>query len=106
MLPAETKGKKGIAMKKIMLFAVVAMCMFGMCGCGNESVLEESAVPVVTEIIQEQLGAETSCVAVNITEQVSDKHYKAKATLSNGNDIVIMIEDRGDQIYVTIPTDQ
>ena len=45
-------------------------------------------------------------VAVKITEKVDDTHYKAKATLDNGNDIKIMIEDRGEEIYVTIPFDQ
>ena len=92
-------------MKKFgFLFAVMLSSIFMLCGCGNEAELEESAIPVVSDIIKEQLGSRAAkCLSVKITEKVSDKHYKAVATLDNGNDINIMIEDRGDQIYVTIP---
>ena len=44
-----------------------------------------------------------SCLRVKITEKVDDTHYKAIATLDNGNDIRIMIEDRGDKVQVSIP---
>ena len=62
------------------------------------------AIPVVSELLNEQYGDQAAkCLKVEIIEQVTDKHYKAVATLSNGEDMNIMIEDRGDQIYVTIP---
>ena len=95
-------------MKKItLLLGVILMSVFMLCGCSNEADLEESAIPLVTDILKDELGSDAAkCVAVKITEKVSDKHYKAKATLDNGNDIKIMIEDRDDMIYVTIPLDQ
>ena len=43
------------------------------------------------------------CLKVKITEKVDDKHYRAIATLDDGRDVRIMIEDRGDEIHVTIP---
>ena len=97
------KGNK--EMKK--LFMLVALVLFGMgilTGCGSrESVLEESAKPLVSKLIVTQLGGSAKCLKVTISEKVDDKHYKANAALDNGNDLRIMIEDRGDQIYVTIP---
>ena len=73
----------------------------------NEAVLEESAIPLVTDILKDELGSEAAkCVAVKITEQVSDNQYKALATLDNGNDIKIMIEDCDDMVRVTIPLEQ
>ena len=78
-----------------------------LCGCGdiiNEIDMEESAVSVVSELLNEQYGDQAAkCLKVEIIEQVTDKHCKAVATLSNGEGMNIMIEDRGDQIYVTIP---
>ncbi len=95
-------------MKKIcFLFAIMLSSIFMLCGCGNEAKLEESAIPVVSDIIKKQLGSRAAkCLDVEITEKISDKLYKAVATLDNGNNVNIMIEDRGDQIYVSIPTNQ
>ena len=71
---------------------------------GHELVLEESACPIVTQIIQQQLSGTTTCKAVNITEEVSDGFYKAIATLDNGNELLITIEEKkGGAIYVQIP---
>ena len=84
------------------LFVSVALFL---AGCGENNVLEESAIPVVNDILRENVEDPAKCIAVKITEKVTDKHYKAIATLDNGNDINIMIEDRGDMIYVTIPGD-
>lgn len=96
-------------MKKNM-FRALFLCVCASCllltACGRESELEESAVPVVTDIIHQQLGGDANCVKVKITEKIDDKHYKATATLSNGNDLKVMIEDRGEQILVTIPLNQ
>ena len=75
-------------------------------GCGREGNLEKAAAPVVTAIIQEQLKGNARCVAVRITRKLSAGHYQAVATLSNGKDIRIMIEDGDDKIRVSIPRDQ
>lgn len=95
-------------MKKIILLAVmfVAVSMI-FAGCGNNAQLEKSAVPVVTQILKEQLGpGSAECVTVKITGTITEKLYKAKAILNNGNTIKITIQDKGDQIYVTIPNEQ
>lgn len=92
------------------IFRALFLCVCASCllltACNREGDLEESAVPAVNDIIRQQLDGEAKCLKVKITEKVDDKHYKANATLDNGNDIKIMIEDRGDQIYVTIPLNQ
>ena len=75
-------------------------------GCGRESELEKTAVPVVTSIIRNQLNGSARCVAVRITRKISDRHYQATATLSNGKDIRILIEDGGGSVRVSIPHDQ
>ena len=95
-------------MKK--LFMLLALVMLGLgilTACGSsKSSLEKAARPVVSKIFYEQFGKRVDCLKVKITEKVDNNHYKATATLGNGNDIRIMIEDRGDSIYVTIPLKQ
>ncbi|MBT3194531.1 MAG: hypothetical protein HN341_18445, partial [Verrucomicrobia bacterium] len=75
---------------------------------GDLAVIEESAVPIVTELLQDELGSDASvCKAVEIVEEVSEGFYKAKATLANGNDLNITIELQGeDELLVQIPLDQ
>lgn len=43
------------------------------------------------------------CLKVKIVERVEDKHYRAIATLEDGRNVRIMIEDSGDEIHVNIP---
>lgn len=72
---------------------------------GTQAMLEESACPVVTDIIKTQLFGSATCKAVSITDEVSDGFYKAVATLDNGNELRITIEHRDDEtIYVQIPS--
>ena len=113
-------------MKK--LFMLVALMMLGLgmltsCG-GREAKLEEKAKSVVSSMIRDMydnaliqelmwsgpnhmpsaaaLAEPPNCLRVAITDKVDDKHYKATATLDNGKDIKIMIEDCGETINVTI----
>lgn len=65
--------------------------------------IEASACPLVTQIIQQQLYASASCKSVSIVKDVGDGFYTATATLDNGNDIKITIQNRGKEIYVQIP---
>lgn len=65
--------------------------------------LADTACPVVTDIIRNQLNGETSCRRVTITEDLGDGFYTARASLANGNTIRISIEVRGSDIYVQIP---
>jgi hypothetical protein len=88
---------------------IVAFALSIMVGMGGDlAVIEESAVPIVTELLQDELGSDASvCKAVEIVEEVSEGFYKAKATLANGNDIDITIELQGeDELFVQIPLDQ
>ena len=108
--PGVFSGEKRSMMKNRVFFAMslsicCAACLI-LSACGREGTLEESAVPVVNSIIQRYVTGGAKCIKVKITEKVDSKHFKANATLDNGNDLKIMIEDRGDQIYVTIPNDQ
>jgi hypothetical protein len=71
----------------------------------TDSALEEAACPIVTTILKENNGSEASkCMKVTIQDKVTDKFYKATATLDNGNDINITIEMTGDEnFYVRVP---
>ena len=73
-------------------------------GCGSGySNLEKSAVPVVNQIIKENMGADAaSCEAVKVTKKVSNYFYQAVAYLDNGEEVKLTIKDMCDQIYVTI----
>ena len=98
--------------KLVMLVAAVMLGLGTLTSCGGrKSEMEEAAKPLVSSIINDytyynSTSAEMSyvdCLRVKITEKVDDTHYKAIATLDNGNDIRIMIEDCGDKVQVTIP---
>ena len=79
--------------------AVLALCTIT--GCGNRQAnLEKSAKPIVTQITKDQFHWNTECFKVKITEKIDDKHYNAIATLTNGKDYEIIIEDRGDMVFV------
>lgn len=91
-------------MKKLMLLLMSVVLLAGF-GCSREADLEETAVSLVTEILEENIGKDNAakCINVKITEKINDKHYRAVATLNNGNDLNIIIEDQGEMVQVTIP---
>jgi len=100
------KPKVGIIVGLIIalaLAALVALEYFPSLMGSKESSLENSAIPLVTDILHEQLGYSTDCIAISIDKEVAENHYRATAYLNNGSDIIIMIELRGDKIAVTIP---
>ncbi|MBA4500866.1 DUF4339 domain-containing protein [Marinobacterium marinum] len=71
---------------------------------GSEMAIEESACPVVTDIIQEQFYSSARCMGVTIDKEVTTGFYKATATLDTGDELFITIEERDDgMIYVQIP---
>ncbi|WP_425928887.1 DUF4339 domain-containing protein [Pseudomonas sp. NyZ201] len=70
---------------------------------GAESTIEDSACPLVTEIIHEQFLQGSSCVKVTIGDQPKTGFYRATALLDNGNEIAITIEEKGKQIVVRVP---
>ncbi|MDW8241591.1 MAG: DUF4339 domain-containing protein [Thermogemmata sp.] len=67
------------------------------------SELEDTAQSLVTQIVREQLHGTAKCVRVRVTESLGNGYYKAVATLDNGNDLRVLIQKRGDMVYVTIP---
>lgn len=71
---------------------------------GERQTLADSACPVVTQIIQEQLNGSAVCKGVTIVREVNDGFYVGKATLDNGHELTITIEDKGKNIEVKIPS--
>lgn len=71
----------------------------------SESNIEESAKPIVTNILKEQYESDLEADDVTITEEGDNNTYNAIATLSNGTAIRIKIEyyPSKDRIYVEIP---
>lgn len=96
-------------MKKLWVMIAAAVLGLGvLTGCGpSQSQIEDGAKPLVDKILKDNLGdGAAKCLKVKITEKVDKNHYKATATLDNGNDINILIEHKDDIIIVTIPTNQ
>lgn len=61
-----------------------------------------AACEITTSIFKDE-GNDTKCIIVKDLETVSAKYYRAKAVLTNGVDMPITIEERGDDyIYVTL----
>jgi len=95
-----------------MKFAVIGLAVFiaiaWISSPGIESTLEKESVGLVSQILEENLGAgAATCKAVKIDEEVTDGFYKATATLDNGNDLRITIEHKDNgEIYVQVPFDQ
>ncbi len=75
---------------------------------GHEAMLEESSIPLVSQILKDNFGSSAAeCKAVDIKKEVSDGFYKATATLDNGKELEITIEEKeGNKIYVQVPFDQ
>ncbi|OYV40622.1 MAG: hypothetical protein B7Z80_04035 [Rhodospirillales bacterium 20-64-7] len=71
---------------------------------GHRETLADSACPLVTQIIQEQLNGSATCKGVEIVRDVGNGFYVGKATLDNGRELTITIEDKGKNIEVQIPS--
>ena len=97
-------------MKKILFALMCASALAILTGCSNEKELEESAVSVVNEIVEENLGpivraaggTLVKCTKVDLTEKISDTKWKGKAYFENGKEIDCVVTDLDDQIYVEI----
>ncbi|ATE58987.1 DUF4339 domain-containing protein [Thauera sinica] len=94
------KHKKHYFWSWVAAFVVSILMSVG----NNQGIIEESACSSVTELLAENLPFRAAtCKAVTITDEVSSGFYKATATLDNGKDLRITIEEKGqNQIYVTI----
>jgi len=95
--------------KLVMLVAVVMLGLWTITGCGpsRESVLEKSAVSVLTELYADGAlkSAKPKCLKVTITSKTGENKYRATAYFDDGSEPKVDIEDRGDMIYVSLVTD-
>lgn len=88
-------------MRKMCTWSLVLVFCALLSGCGSN--LEISAEPLVTQIIQEQFGGTAECVGVTLGSEFAEDRYHATATLDNGNELDIVIHDRGATLEVQIP---
>ncbi|EEW3300136.1 hypothetical protein MA999_003979 [Escherichia coli] len=89
----------------IIVVALMAGLVFIVIPKQEDSVIEDAACPVVTTILKEHNGSTAAkCIKVKIDDKVTDKFYRATATLDNGNDINITLELAGrEKLYVRVP---
>lgn len=84
--------------------------ILGFTGCSTtESDIEEAAMPLVSQVLQEQYEVDLDCEDVIITESYEDNTYDAKATLNDSSVININIEyypDKDNYVYVEIPYEE
>ncbi|EGQ0035131.1 hypothetical protein I1D30_004532 [Escherichia albertii] len=68
----------------------------------DNDALKSTACEVTTSILKDK-GSNVTCLVVEDIKEITDQHYRAKAVLSNGADMPIVIEERDDgYIYVTL----
>lgn len=71
---------------------------------GTQAAIEEAACPIVTDIIRKQFYGSAKCMDVTIDKEVTAGFYKATATMDNGNELSIVIEEKDNgMIYVKVP---
>ncbi|HFX7244956.1 TPA: hypothetical protein ACIGUS_004801 [Escherichia coli] len=81
---------------------VYIVIMLGCCFFIANEELKSTACEVTTSILKDK-GSNVTCLVVEDVKEITDKHYRAKAVLSNGMDMPIVIEERDDgYIYVTL----
>jgi len=75
---------------------------------GGQQQLEDTAMSLVTEILQDELGADAAtCIGVKIDDYDDTGLHSAIAILDNGNVLDITItEVEGGRVFVNIPYDQ
>lgn len=87
------------------LFAFIAItlgCIFISTIIDDNEALKASACEITTSIFKDK-NSDVQCLVVEDVKKISDKHYRAKAVLSNGVDMPITIEESDDDyIYVTL----
>jgi hypothetical protein len=102
--PCVTRIQSGNTLGMGVFAAVVVLMGISLTGCGNN--LAKSAKPIVTSILAKQMGGRAECVEVKLGKEFAEDRYHATAVLSNGNELKIVIHDKGNEVEVTIPTQQ
>jgi hypothetical protein len=69
----------------------------------TEEDIKETATPLVTQILQDNLGQNKNCESISIENKLPNGDYEAIATLDDGSEINITIQEKGQMIYVSIP---
>ena len=97
-------------MKKAFLIVVAAMlAMAGLAGCTGprKKARADNAKKLVNKILRDDLGdVAAKCLKVEITEKLDKGHYRGVASLDNGNDLKVLIEDNSVQMTVTLIYDE
>lgn len=97
-------------MKKAFLIVVAAMlAMAGLAGCTGprKKARADNAKKLVNKILRDDLGdMAAKCLKVEITEKIDKEHYRGVASLDNGNDLKVLIEDNSVQMTVTLVYDE
>ena len=65
--------------------------------------IEESAAPLVTQILQDQLKENKTCKTVSVTSELPNGSYEAVAILDDETEIKIVIQLEDGMVYVSIP---
>ena len=69
----------------------------------TEEDIKETATPLVTQILQDNFGENKNCESISIEKKLPNGDYEAIATLDDGSEINIIIQEKGQMIYVSIP---
>ena len=85
--------------------ALLLTCVSFLTGCDDlkatfdrKGYLEDQSVSLVTDLMRRQ-DVDARCLKVKITQEMSGKNCRGKATLDTGEEIDVVIEDRDDTIW-------
>ncbi|EEW8802375.1 hypothetical protein IQ206_13960 [Escherichia coli] len=82
--------------------AIALSCIPAVGALAYSKELKVDACELTTSILKDK-GSNVTCLVVEDVKEITDKHYRAKAVLSNGMGMPIVIEERDDgYIYVTL----
>lgn len=82
--------------------AIALSCVPVVSALAYSKELKVGACELTTSILKDE-GSDVKCLVVEDVKEITDKHYRAKAVLSNGVDMPIVIEEDDDgYIYVTL----
>lgn len=78
---------------------------FGITSWGKHTIIEESACPVVTQILKSNYQTRAlSCKSLTVDSEIKNGLYSAHSILNNGTELRVMIEVKNNgQIEVTVP---
>lgn len=103
------KRAKKLNQKRLYFWAWIFALILSMFVPHSEAAIPEAAIPVVNQVLQENLGdSAQKCVSVRIESKTFDEVfgiygvYKGKAVLEDGVELTISVKDLGYTIYVEV----